>query len=502
MPNDHTDRYDARAIAERFPPIQMYAAWYCIPAVCHDSPERDLHIRNIGDRGNIATECHSNGCATKTIKQALGIWGSRTPTMLAFHAGVGNKGSIEGSANIQQIADKQRTPEFIKQTDAARAFLADGNKDAFNAIKDRLPWFMPNGWGRMPKDPNRVTKSGRGEEDVSGITGYCGFDWDNQPDPDNPERDNPMPPEAVNDLLSELRENPHVHWASRSVSGAGVKAVLSVNPNEPPPDASDISALHQWHARVWQAGVDILPAERWQDPSVKHLNRFFYISGDADVYTNPNAIPLDLDISTPEPVAEEVDSEPDSIGEPPDDADFGDELPELSDDGRMRVYTEHAELNPNVEFARLANEIVDMNMSDTPYPFLFLNSSLPPKLVEVNDGRIGEPLKIPGARRHLARIADFKGKGGKASIMPPGEYIAELIDNPPMAMPVVHHIQRAPMLVKDANGRFALYTHNGFVEYIDAMGEVRGAVMHGLPPDYPLCEYTARMAHFGISRNC
>ena len=408
---------------------------------------------------------------------------NNTPPKLAFHAGKGQFGAITGFKTLDEIAAKQQHPTLISLTNAARESKALGDMDAFNSVKSNSPWFMPNGFGNLPPIP-AISKTGRAadidQNDMTGVTGCAGFDWDSQPDPEDEERDNPFPPSECDNLLSQLREHPSVLWASRSISGEGVKAVLRVHANELPPDFADVDALKAWHARIWQAGVDILPCKQWQDGSVKSVNRLFYLSGDMDVYINPDAIPLELDISIPEPV-----------DEAPDDTDFVDEmdspdaLPEYSDDGRLRVYTEHPELKPLVEFDRLANEIVDMNRSDTPYPFPYLNASVPAKLVEVHDGRIGEPLKIPGARRHLARIADFKGKGGKASVMPPGEYIAELMDNPPMAMPIVHHIQRAPMLVKDEHGIYSLHTQNGYVEYIDAMGEPRGAVMHGLPPDYP-----------------
>ncbi len=159
-------------------------------------------------------------------------------------------------------------------------------------------------WGRTKKlaksqkktlfpafTPSAILKNGKSEQYVCGLTGLCFLDIDHIEDKEKRE-----------EIMQKLREDEHVVLASRSVSDEGLHVLIKYQLKDmealPDKESMTISEMKRLYELVFchLAIVFFLKFGREVDSYLSYMGYKFLISYDADLYYNPDAEPVVIDL--------------------------------------------------------------------------------------------------------------------------------------------------------------------------------------------------------------
>ena len=135
---------------------------------------------------------------------------------------------------------------------------------------------------------------GKARENVTGLTDLCYLDFDNIKDE-----------KLIDDAMYILRKDKYVLLASRSVSGEGLHVLIpySLKDMEQSPrretmttdEMQDLYAnIYKYMADKYQEKLGLMP-----DYQANHMERLYIISYDSELYYNPNAETMVIDLKKP-----------------------------------------------------------------------------------------------------------------------------------------------------------------------------------------------------------
>ena len=178
---------------------------------------------------------------------------------------------------LEKIIQMIRTsPLLQKYTFEARRLYDAGEKSKGDSIKKNLlPAFAPAGY----------LLDGKGRASLIGLTGLCFVDIDH------------VPEEKVEESMAILREDEHVLFAARSVSGKGIHILVPYSLWREDPTASlpaSPGKMNQTYGSVFKSttaryrellGLPI-------DKAAENAEHLCLVSFDADSWFNPAATPI------------------------------------------------------------------------------------------------------------------------------------------------------------------------------------------------------------------
>ena len=179
--------------------------------------------------------------------------------------------------SLEKIVEMIMTNPYLEQyTRAARKRYASGKKGKADTIKKTcLPAFAPCGY----------FADGKGREDLIGLTGLCFIDIDK------------ISEEQVEAALDTLKNDEHVLFAARSISGHGLHILVPYHLWREDPLSPIFVTGHK--ANNMYGKIFRPTAARYQellqlpiDPSAENAERLCLISYDDKAYYNPSAAPI------------------------------------------------------------------------------------------------------------------------------------------------------------------------------------------------------------------
>ena len=186
---------------------------------------------------------------------------------------------------VKYVYSMMCSQEVGLRTQLYRQFWASGNKDATEQMKiTKFAAFAPCAF----------FSEGKGRENVTGLTDLCYLDFDNIKDE-----------KLIDDAMDTLRNDKSVLLASKSVSGEGLHILIpySLKDMEQPPrretmttdEMQDLYAnVYKYMADKYQEKLGLMP-----DYKAGHMERLYIVSYDSELYYNPNAETLVIDLKKP-----------------------------------------------------------------------------------------------------------------------------------------------------------------------------------------------------------
>lgn len=173
--------------------------------------------------------------------------------------------------------------ELSHRTLIYRDYLRWGRKDKAKETKiTRFPAFCPCS----------ILYDGKSRQNVMGLTDLCFLDIDHI------EQE-----KKIEEVLDVLRNDKYVVMASRSVSGKGLHILIryQLKGMEVPPQRTKMSAermqklygrVYHYFAAIYQQRLGLKP-----DYNGGHVEHLFIVSYDPELYYNPNAETLTIDLN-------------------------------------------------------------------------------------------------------------------------------------------------------------------------------------------------------------
>ena len=199
----------------------------------------------------------------------------------------------------------QFSQEICTRTQIYRQYLEwngkkKGKKKIMRKLKEmkttRFPAFVPCA----------VLYGGKSRKDVMGMTDLCYLDIDHIKEA-----------KQIREAMNILREDPYVVMASRSLSNEGLHILIryKLRDMEKPPqrvtttpdEMQDVYAMvHSYFAIKYQQILGLMP-----DPQAGHMEHLYIVSYDPELYYNPKADSLVIDLCSIEALLEQNQNEKD-----------------------------------------------------------------------------------------------------------------------------------------------------------------------------------------------
>ena len=183
---------------------------------------------------------------------------------------------------VKIVYSMMSNQDVYLSTELYRSFLASDNSDAANQMKiTKFAVFAPCA----------IFTDGKERKDVTGLTDLCYLDFDNIKEE-----------QRLIDAMNILRNDKKVLLASRSVSNEGLHVLIpyKLKDMEQPPQRKSMTPdeMQDVYANVYnnladkyQEKLGLIP-----DYNAGHMERLYIISYDPELYYNPNAETLIIDL--------------------------------------------------------------------------------------------------------------------------------------------------------------------------------------------------------------
>ena len=180
--------------------------------------------------------------------------GEKTISMFANASNTNPK-----DAKIKPILEAIRNGQYERQINRLRNYLKDGKKEEYDRDKKKLPAFTISGKFSKRNANNLLEHSGIMQIDIDKV-------------------ENPT------ELRDQLIQDPHICAAFLSPSSKGVKGLILTTSDSTKHKAAFIASENYLKAR-YNVSIDV---------ACKDVSRLCFVSYDADLRTNPDAIPLPI----------------------------------------------------------------------------------------------------------------------------------------------------------------------------------------------------------------
>ena len=186
---------------------------------------------------------------------------------------------------VKIVYSMMSNQDVYLSTELYRSFLASDNSDAANQMKiTKFAAFAPCA----------IFTDGKERKDVTGLTDLCYLDFDNIKEE-----------KRLIDAMNILRNDKNVLLASISVSGEGLHVLIpyKIKDMEQPPQRESMSPdemqdlyanVYNYMADKYQEKLGLMP-----DYQAGHMERLYIVSYDPELYYNPNAESLIIDLKEP-----------------------------------------------------------------------------------------------------------------------------------------------------------------------------------------------------------